>query len=264
MTGKTENKYAVPALDKALDVFEFLAAQSTPKSQTEIAQQLGRSANEIYRVLVRLEHRGYLTRDDSTGKYAVSLKLYNLSRSISPIDEIRQVALPHMEDLAVAIGMSCHLSVLYQSQVMVLVHARSHSPVSLNISEGTLFNPVKSISGQVLLANSNEQVKAMILQRDNAFVESTPGAKAEFETKLVSYRKHQLLVGNSAITPGVFEIATLIGEPEGKIIASLAVSSLESLESDSVCLQDVKARLMSTAATITKQLNGNLLKTALR
>ncbi|MDO6719428.1 IclR family transcriptional regulator [Psychrosphaera sp. 1_MG-2023] len=256
MIEKNENKYAVPALDKALDVLEFLASQITPKSQTEIAHQLGRSANEIYRVLIGLEHRGYLTRDESSGKYSVSLKLYNLSRSISPIDEIRQVALPHMEDLAVDIGMSCHLSVLYQSQVMVLVHARSHSPVSLNISEGALFHPVKSISGQVLLANSNEQVKAMILQRDNDFVNSSSNEKAEFETKLATYSKQKHFVGNSTITPGVFELATLIGEAEGKIIASLAVSSLEPLDCHAADFQSLKAKLMATAAAITKQLMG--------
>lgn len=162
MSKEKNTKYAVPALDKGIDILEYLASKAMPLSQTEISQGIERSANEIYRVLVGLESRGYLIRDEVSGKYSLSLKLYSLSRKISPIDQLRQTAIPIMEDFSAQSGYAAHLSILYQSKVMVIVHAKSHAPISLSIAEGTLFPTVDTTSGRVLLANSNEAVKQLI------------------------------------------------------------------------------------------------------
>ena len=43
--------YAVPALEKGLDLFEALAGQPEPRSQSDLARALGRSPSEIFRML---------------------------------------------------------------------------------------------------------------------------------------------------------------------------------------------------------------------
>lgn len=228
MTAVKDNKYAVPALDKGLDILEFLAERAMPLSQTEIAQGIDRSANEIYRVLVGLESRGYLVRDDISGKYSLSLKLYSLSCKVSPIDQLRQTAIPIMEDLAAQAGYASHLSILYQSKVMVIVQARSHAPVSLSIAEGTLFPTVQTSSGRILLANSSEPVKSLIYERDDTFKKMNKDDKQAFEKELVQVSQDGYLYRQSDITEGVTDCAAVIGEPEGAVIAALAVSSLTS------------------------------------
>ena len=64
--------YSAPALDKALDILELLADQAGGLSQTEIAEAVGRNVSQIYRVLATLERRGYLTRDERSGRYVLS------------------------------------------------------------------------------------------------------------------------------------------------------------------------------------------------
>ena len=56
-------EYAAPAVDKALDILELLADRSGGVSQLDIATAVGRSAGQIFRVLLRLERRGYVHRD---------------------------------------------------------------------------------------------------------------------------------------------------------------------------------------------------------
>jgi DNA-binding IclR family transcriptional regulator len=56
--------YPVPALEKGLDLLEFLSAQGVPQSLADLARGLGRSASEIFRMLNCLERRGYIGRDD--------------------------------------------------------------------------------------------------------------------------------------------------------------------------------------------------------
>lgn len=221
-------KYAVPALEKGLDILEFLSAKAIPLSQTEIAQGINRNANEIYRVLIGLESRGYLIRDELSGKYRVSLKLFSLSRTLSPIDKLRQMSIPIMEDLAARHGHSFHLGMLYQSQLIVIAHAQSHAPVTLTIAEGTLFPIITTTSGKLLLAFSNENVRKLLYERDDTYQTMNKTERAKLEAELVKIRKDGFCIESSKITEGVTNCAAIVGEPNGAIIAALSVSSLSS------------------------------------
>ena len=253
MTTEKSNKYAVPALDKGLDILEYLASKAVPLSQTEIAQGIERSANEIYRVLVGLESRGYLIRDDVSGKYSVSLKLYSLSRKISPIDQLRQTAIPIMEDFAAQSGYAAHLCILYQSKVMVIVQARSHAPVSLSIAEGTLFPTVDTTSGRVLLANSNDAVKQLIYDRDESYRKMNKKDKAVLEQELQDILANGHCFKNNQLTAGVTDCAAIIGQPNGAVIAVLAVSSLTSTLGDEETKNQLIHSVKETAAKICQQ-----------
>ena len=76
--------YAVPALDKGLDILELLAATEDGLSQAEIAKSLERSPNEIYRMLDRLVRRDYVRRT-SADRYELTLKLFELSHMTPPM-----------------------------------------------------------------------------------------------------------------------------------------------------------------------------------
>lgn len=254
-----KSKYAVPAVDKCLDILEFLADQPVPKTQAEIAIGLDRNANEIYRVLVGLESRGYLVRENDTGRYQISLKLVNLSRGISPLDQIRRCAIPHMEDLAVELGMSCHLCMLYQSKTMVVVHARSPSPVSLNIAEGSLFSTLNTTSGKVLLANSTIAVRDMILQRESDFTTMSDVQQNNLYQQLADIRSQQVYRANCSFAEGVMDFSTLIGQPEGNVVASLTVSSMNTDDMGKttahlVSAKELTSRILVTSNKIAQQL----------
>lgn len=252
MKPEATSKYSVPALDKTFEIFDWLAANPSPKTQAEIAQGIGRSANEIYRILVNLEQNGYLNRDGLSGRYHLSLKLYNLSRTISPIDQLRQTAIPIMDDLAADIGLSCYLSILHQSKTMVLIHTRSQSPISLNIAEGSLFSSLHSNAGKLLMANSNQEVRALILQREPDFADYTVQQKAKLYAALQTIRAQSDLAAPSHLLSGIYEYSVLIGEPEGKVIASLTVCAFE---------QELKLhalpseKVIKAAQSITQQLS---------
>ena len=57
-TTKTKKiKYATPALDKGLDILEFLAHDPTGATKSELARELNRTVSEIFRMLLCLERR---------------------------------------------------------------------------------------------------------------------------------------------------------------------------------------------------------------
>src|SRR3546814_10583255 len=69
-------------------------------SMTEMVTALGRSMGELYRVVVYLERRGYLTRDADSDRYALSLRLFEMSHRHPPTDRLVKRAIPILEALA--------------------------------------------------------------------------------------------------------------------------------------------------------------------
>ena len=56
---KQSKNYNAPALDKGLDILELLSNSSGGLTQAEIASQLNKSVNEIYRMISTLRNREY-------------------------------------------------------------------------------------------------------------------------------------------------------------------------------------------------------------
>ncbi|QKX19032.1 IclR family transcriptional regulator [Microbulbifer sp. YPW1] len=243
------SKYAVPALDKALEILEFLAAESLPLSQSDIALGIGRTNSEIYRVLVGLESRGYILRDEVSGKYRMSLKLLELTRTLSPVSQLRFAAQPEMEALAARLGQSCHLSVIHQGQLMVVLQVASPGPVSLSFNEGTLFPLLQTVSGRLLLANCESGRRQRVLD-DLAEATDRPA----LEQNLNRIREIGFEVRPSELTDGVTDCAALVGKPDGATIAALAVSSLTSVVGKKLEQSELVSEVRTSAAKISAAL----------
>ncbi|MBU3021264.1 IclR family transcriptional regulator [Aestuariibacter sp. A3R04] len=243
-----KQKYSVPALDKCFEIMEFLANCGEPATQSEIAKGISRSTNEIFRILVNLTAQNYLIRDAESSKYRLSFKLYNLSRAISPLDVLRQQALPLMENLAVKTKLSCQLFVLYQSRTMVLVHARSPDAVSLNYAEGSCFSSVFSNPGNLLMAHSKPQVREMILANEAQCDRLSAKKRTGFLSAIATLAEQCEQWHPSQHIEGVYEAMSLVGRHEGKQIGVLMLSQLgKSRQSKGAVIPE----LQRTAAALT-------------
>jgi DNA-binding IclR family transcriptional regulator len=70
-------------LEKGLDIIELLSRVINGFSQAEIAKELKRSVNEIYRMLNILVARNYIELDQDNERYKLTFKLLQLSSSTS-------------------------------------------------------------------------------------------------------------------------------------------------------------------------------------
>jgi len=109
-----------PALEKGLDLLEALAQEPDGLSQKALADKIGRSVSEIFRMLSALEQRGYVVRDADTGLYALSLKLFALAHQHPPMRRLQRAALQAMEALVAEINHSCHLVAMHSGRLTVV------------------------------------------------------------------------------------------------------------------------------------------------
>ena len=233
MMNEKESKYQAPALDKGLDILEYLSAQSVPLSQSEIALGIDKTPNEIYRMLMSLEGRGYILRDEVSGKYRLSLKLFYLSHRHSPVDELRKAAQFPLEELADTVRQSCHLSILYMNQVMVIIHAKSPGPIALSIEEGNLFPLPLTASGKVLLAYMTDNDRNITLKANPIFKKYSKQKKDDFIISLDGIRETGAYFKPSDLAEGVTDISLPIGkQSKDGIVACLTISMLSTLNGD--------------------------------
>lgn len=230
---ETENHhapaYAVPALDKALDVLEALAARRGGMTQAELARATGRSANELFRVLTALERRGYLLRDPATGAYALSLRLFELSRTHSPFETLLAAAELPMRTLAAETREGCHLSVLRGNELLVVAAQESPARVRLSVEVGSSIDAARSASGRLLLAFE-------------------PGH--ERDERLAAIHERGFETARGETVEGVSDVAVLIGGEQSTVRAALAITGL-ARDHDAFVTRCLPA-LRAAAETITR------------
>src|SRR5438128_1051006 len=103
----TSHRYRAPALEKGLEILELLAGEESPMPIAAIGQRLGRSTNELFRMIQVLQYRGFI-KQEAAGGYGLTDKLFSLGMEQPRTRNLLEVALPAMRQLAVRIGQSCH------------------------------------------------------------------------------------------------------------------------------------------------------------
>ena len=219
-------KYSVPALEKALDMIEYLSDAAVPLTQTQLARALGRQPGELFRMLTCLETRGYLRRDPVNGAYGLTLKLFELSRTHSPYEELLRAAVPPMRALADEASESCHLSVLHRNRLLVIAQEESPSPFRLSVEVGSIHPPVKTTSGRLLLAYMAPAERDGLLAEDADFAALAPDARQSFIDRLTNIRERGYEAAESEVFIGTIDVGVLVGAPKSRIQAALTISLL--------------------------------------
>lgn len=256
MADLTPTKYNAPALDKGLDILEYLSAEGIPLTQAEIAHGIQKTPSEIYRMLVCLEERGYVIRGSNAGKYRLSLKMYSLSHRHTPFDELKRVAHYPMQSLSEITRQSCHLSIMNNDQLLIISQTRSPSAVSLSIEEGTHFPLSMTTSGRVLLSMFSEDLRKDILSRDSHFSKWNKEEQKNFLQSILKVKEDGHRHSDSKLTSGVTDLAVPIGLDDSDLRAVLAVSVFTSSLQNELNIESILTALKNTQQEINKLIGG--------
>lgn len=191
----------------------------------EIAQALGRSKTEIYRMLVVLETRGYIERGEHDERYRITSRLFELGMRNAPLRNLHDAALPVMHELAEKALQSCHLGVATGGGEYVVIVARVESPAAVGfaVRVGHRVPIYDSASGRVVFGAQppEKQAEWLRLLKTNA-----PSKKTldEFVAESQATAKRGYLLEPSRVADGIRDVGAPIfdGEALGAV-ASLTV-----------------------------------------
>lgn len=168
-TNKTEHSkrktYSAPALEKGLDILELLANQAEGLNIGEITKTLNRSVGELFRMLVVLEQRAYVSLQPGSDRYMLTLKMFGLAHRFPPVKRLTSVSAPVLQRLSYAIEQSCHLVIYYEGKGHVVVQQDSPSARLFSVRLGADAPLMNTCSGHLLLAFADQHTRTQMLSR---------------------------------------------------------------------------------------------------
>ena len=218
--------YQAPALDKGLDILELMSGSDVPLSQKDIAQRLGRSVSELYRMITCLVDRGYLVAGDD--KYQVSTKLFELAQLNPPMHRLLVAATPIMQKLSSEIDQSCHLTVYNLGRQVVIAKVDSPSGMGFSLRVGAELDVLVSASGRVLLAFQDKETQK--LRIDESVRRKPEHADLQILTTLDTIRARGFESIPSVQVRGLYAMSCPILNTQGRAIAALTVPYAERID----------------------------------
>lgn len=91
-------KQPATSIDKALEACEVLSSSPRGMSLSDLARALRQPPSTVHRLLTVLRRRGYVRQDEDTQRYALTLKMLDLSFKVLGRSDLRLHAYPVMRE----------------------------------------------------------------------------------------------------------------------------------------------------------------------
>lgn len=217
-------RYRAPALEKGLEILEFLAPRTRAMKLSAISAGLKRSKSEIFRMMQVLEQRHYLARPPGKEGYVLTNRLFLLGMEHPPVKGLLETAMPVMHRLAEETLQPCHLAIPSEELIVVIARVESPGDVGFVVRVGHRRPIPHSTSGLVLLAFQPEDVRAR-------WLETLQRKRVPFERKLLAGSLRSIAARGYACIPsevvtGVTDLSAPILQ-RGAAIAALTVPYAE-------------------------------------
>lgn len=247
--------YAVPALEKGLDVLELMASLHSPITPSQIAHRLGRSLQEVYRVVLALERRGYIARPPGEEALVLSTQLFGLATMFPPFRRLVDAAQPIMNALALEASQACHMAVLDGLNQRIVAQVDSPAPIAIRLRVGAASPAVHASSGRTIVAFQPPVVREWFFSEAAALEPPDRIASCRKRVAAIQARGYELIEGEAV--HGVIDVSFPILDARGRSLAALTLPFLTSSQVV-VPFEDAAALAFNAASRITEAMGGTL------
>lgn len=252
MNQRPNSNYSAPALEKGLDILELLSDRDLGLTQSEIARSLGRSVSEIFRMLMVLQDRGYVSQDPLSDRYSLTTFIFEIAHRIPIVGRMTAISGPLMRELSNKINQSVHLAILSDDAVLVVGQTNSPGNNVLSVRLGARIDLWRASSGRVILAfQPIENVKR--LMQDVPVPTET--SESQILDELATIRASGAEVRDSFVVKGVVNISAPVIDHSGHAIGALTVPHIERIN-EGITFEQCKSEVIATAAQLSESLGG--------
>jgi IclR family transcriptional regulator, KDG regulon repressor len=209
---------------KGLAVLELLSRSDRPLNLTQIGRELGMVKSNVHRLMLALVETHFVLRDEDTGHYTASIKLWELGSAVLGKLDLRRHAERQMEALMSATSESVHLSVLDGLEVVYVHKVDSPNPVRAYTQIGGRAPAYCVATGKAQLAFSGSGLLQEIAGRLRRHTEHTVTDPEAFLRELRKVREQGWAVNRAEWRDNVWGVAAPIKDARGSVIAALGVS----------------------------------------
>lgn len=249
---KDNPKYTAPALEKGLDIVEFLAKTTEPKTVNEIAHGLARSRGEIFRMLSVLERRGIIQKTRNGDTFEITDKLFSLRQQRSFATQATAIAIPKMEDFCQQTGQSCHLALRSNNEIIVILRVEHPENLNISVPVGHRRGIYDSPSGLCILAFSDASIVDAALQ--NGGRKLSKGEQKKIREKIENIASAGYASVEESFAFGVSGLsAPIVDTITGRCNMALTTTMLHEVSKSSSDRASITEQLTRCASEISEQ-----------
>ncbi len=224
--GPPRRRYLVNAVERALGILEHVDGSARGTGITELSRRLGLGKSTVHRLCATLEHHGYLIRDPATGRYRLSLRVFQIGSTALSDLGLPARAMPALEDLGASVQETVHLAILDGSEIVFIGKVESSRPLGLYSRVGRRSPAHCTALGKVLLAHAAAEARAHVLSRPLArYTAATITTPQALERALDEVRRRGYAVDDQEFEDGVRCVAAPVRDHSGRVVAALSVSA---------------------------------------
>lgn len=224
------NFQPIQSIEKALEILKCFTINAPEWGISEIASNLKMYKSTVHRIIKTLEEQGFVVQNLQNQKYRLGFVLFELGRAVISNLELRNVALPYMQELSAVTQETVTLNIVDRDERVCIEKVESTASVRDFVQIG-LRNPLYiASSGKLLLAYfTKEERKRIIFGRDLGFtVQAKPIIAEDLNEELDIIGERGYALSSNERSLGTSSVAVPVRNYEGTVISALSISGPES------------------------------------
>jgi DNA-binding IclR family transcriptional regulator len=234
---------------RAFAVLDTFSTKFRRQSLSSIARRSGLPLTTVHRLVHDLERQGALVRG-ADGDYEIGRKIWALGTLASVHAELREVALPYMEDVFGLGNDAVQIAVLDGLRCLIVDRIAGSRTMSVLSKPGTRLPLHASGVGKILLAYGGPELHDAVLGSLDRYTEQTITDSAQLSEQLRAITLQGYAITYAELAEGATSVAVPVRGKAGTVIAALGVV----LPSTNTEPQRMVPVLQVTAAALSKKL----------
>lgn len=263
----TKNNQSVA---KALQIIEIMAAGNGPMRLQDISSKLKLPASTVLRFLGTLVEFNYVSQDDETLQYSLTMKFCRLGNLVSSQVRLRDVVRPYLIRLAKEFEESASLAIEEDRRVLYIDSVDGPDHMLRTLQRIGRVAPLHNTGvGKILLLEYSEEQLSVLIERTGleATTKNTITERAGLMKELKRIERQQYALDNEECEVGVKCVAAPIRDFTGKIVAAISMSGPITRMSQAKITKvregiGTAAREISSALGFEERVNGATLKSS--
>ena len=214
----------VQSFARGLSVIRAFGPQRSQMTLSEVAAECGLTRAGARRILLTLEHLGYVAVEGR--QFSLTPRILELGYSYLSATPLWDLALPYMEEVAEATRESCSVSVLDGTDIVYILRLSMHKVMSINLAVGSRLPAWATSMGRVLLAGlpPAEQDRVLAASDIQAHTSYSVTEMTELKRLLAQVRTDGYACVVQELELGLQSVAVPIMDRTGRVIGAMNVS----------------------------------------
>jgi ribonuclease P protein component len=151
LSSREKDSYSIHSVENALDLLEALSEEPDEFRISHLSEKLGMNKTSVFRLLATFENRGFVEREEPSGKYRLGLSIYEMSQKFLSRMRLLRKARPVMEQMVRQCNESAYLVVRRHEEGLFLDMVDSAQKVKIVSLVGRRFPLASTAAGKVFI-----------------------------------------------------------------------------------------------------------------